>query len=77
MNYYGTAVLEHLTAPRTLRELMDLTGFQARYILDGIRQARMDGHVVRALPGPVSTDGFDTTAEPTLYVLEGRNDHDA
>jgi hypothetical protein len=45
---YGVRVLEALDVPRTLMELMSLTGFGVRYIARGISEARMEGHTIVA-----------------------------
>lgn len=64
MNYYGKTVRECLTVPRTLEEMRQLTGFQTRYVIEGIRDARQDGYAIRAIPGERTEDGV----EPTTFV---------
>jgi len=46
---YGVRVLEALVQPRTLAELVGLTGFGVRYVIRGIGEARTEGHVIVAM----------------------------
>lgn len=64
MNFYGKAVWECLTVPRTLEEIRQATGFQTRYVLEGIRDARQDGYAIVAIPGERTEDGV----EPTTFM---------
>lgn len=69
MNIYGIRVREALlTRPRTLEEMAAETGFQYRFIFEGIRQCRAAGHSISAIPGQRIGDGV----EPTTYRLEDR-----
>lgn len=59
---YGKRVVDALTEPRTLMDLVGLTTFGISYVLRGIMEARTVGHRIFA----VSHRG-----EPTTYELRG------
>ena len=58
MTIYGVRVLEALDVPRTLMELMAMTGWSVRHIARGIGEARMEGHTIVAI---------NVKNGPTLY----------
>ena len=68
MNYYGKAIVECLTTPRTLEEMRQLTGFQSRYVIEGLLSARADGYTITVRPGATGEDGV----EPSIYTVEDR-----
>jgi hypothetical protein len=62
VNIYGKRVAEALDRPLTLTELERVTGFDTRYVLAGLVDARASGQPIIAV---------GRKSEPTLYVKVG------